>query len=147
MEPTNEWLQSRAKAMRRAPVLYERRMWALLRGRHLDGLKFQRQRVIGRYIVDFVCFRHRLIVEADGPQHEDRVEDAARDAWLAGQGFRVLRFRNSQIENHRHEVIAAICAAAIRSPSPLAGGGGAHRDPTTGGSRRLTDEGSHLRGR
>ncbi|WP_349312333.1 DUF559 domain-containing protein [Brevundimonas subvibrioides] len=69
-------------------------MWALLRGRHLEGLKFQRQKVIGRYIVDFVCFRHRLIVEADGPQHDDPDADAARDAWLTAQGFRVLRFPN-----------------------------------------------------
>ncbi len=80
MEPTDEWSQSRAKAMRRAPVLYERRMWALLRDRRFEGLKFQRQKVIGRYIVDFVCFRHRLIVEADGPQHDDPDADAARDA-------------------------------------------------------------------
>ena len=112
MKPTNEWLQSRAKAMRRAPVLYERRMWALLRDRRLEGLKFQRQKVIGRYIVDFVCFRHRLIVEADGPQHDDPEGDAARDDWLAAQGFRVLRFPNRQIENRSHEVIAAIRAAA-----------------------------------
>ncbi|WP_395651225.1 endonuclease domain-containing protein [Brevundimonas sp.] len=111
MEPTDEWLQSRARDMRKAPVLYEKRMWAVLRGRHLEGLKFQRQKVIGRYIVDFVCFRHRLIVEADGPQHEDRIEDAARDAWLTAQGFRILRFPNSQIENRSHEVVAAIRAA------------------------------------
>lgn len=111
MEPAGEWLQSRARAMRRAPVLYERRMWALLRARHLEGLKFQRQKVIGRYIVDFVCFRHRLIVEADGPQHDDPDADAARDAWLTEQGFRVLRFPNRQIENRSHEVIAAIRAA------------------------------------
>lgn len=114
MEPTGEWLQSRANEMRRTPVLYERRMWGLLRSRHLEGLKFQRQRVIGRYIVDFICFRNRLIVEADGPQHEDRAEDAARDVWLSAQGFRILRFANSQIENRAHEVVATIHPAAVR---------------------------------
>ncbi len=98
--------------MRHAPVLYERRLWKLLRDRRLDGLKFRRQVVIGRYIVDFLCLRHRLIVEADGPQHEDRAGDAARDEWLTGQGFRVLRFPNSQIENRGHEVLGAILAAA-----------------------------------
>ncbi|MDI1326663.1 MAG: DUF559 domain-containing protein [Brevundimonas sp.] len=132
----DEWLQQRAKEMRHEPVLYERRLWKLLRDRRLGGLKFRRQFRIGRYIVDFICLRHRLIVEADGPQHEERAEDATRDAWLRAQGFRLLRFPNQQIENRGEQVVAAILAAAeakvIRGPSPLAG---------EGGSRRLTDEG------
>ena len=107
----DDWLHTRAKTMRREPALYERRLWAILRDRRLEGLKFRRQVVIGRYVADFVCLRHRLIVEADGPQHDDRAEDAARDAWLRGQGFRVLRFPNQQIENRPHEVLAAIIAA------------------------------------
>ncbi len=98
--------------MRREPALYERRLWKILRDRRLEGLKFNRQKVIGRYIVDLVCFRYRLIVEADGLLQDDRVEyDAARDAWLVGEGFRVLRFRNQQIEMRDHEVVAAILAA------------------------------------
>ena len=82
-----------------------------MRDRRLAGLKFRRQMVIGRYIVDFVCLRHRLIVEADGPQHDDRIEDAERDAWLREQGFRVLRFANGMIGNQREEVLSAIVAA------------------------------------
>lgn len=110
-----DWLQERAKVMRKEPALYERRLWTLLRDRRLEGLKFRRQIVIGRYIADFVCLRHRLIVEADGPQHEDRIEhDAARDAWLNEQGFVVLRFTNSEIENRSWEVVSAILAAANR---------------------------------
>ncbi len=100
--------------MRREPVLYERRLWKLLRDRRLGTLKFRRQFKFedGPYIVDFICFRHRLIVEADGPHHEDRAQDAARDDWLRGQGFRVLRFPNQQIENHGEQVVATILAAA-----------------------------------
>ena len=127
----NDWLHDRARQMRREPVLYERRLWAILRDRRLEGLKFRRQMVLGRYIADFVCLRHRLIVEADGPQHDDRIEDAERDAWLREQGFRVLRFPNQMIENYREKVLAAIVAAT--DPSPLAG---------EGGSRSETDEGS-----
>ena len=106
-----DWLQARAKAMRRQPVLYERRLWTILRDRRLAGLKFRRQMVIGRYIADFVCLRHRLIVEADGPQLEDQIEDAVRDAWFREQGFRVLRFPNPMIENHCEKVLAAFVAA------------------------------------
>ncbi|WP_363297489.1 DUF559 domain-containing protein [Brevundimonas sp.] len=127
----NDWLHDRARQMRREPVLYERRLWSILRDRRLEGLKFRRQVVLGRYIADFVCLRHRLIVEADGPQHDDRIEDAERDAWLREQGFRVLRFPNQMIENHREKVLAAIVSAT--DPSPLAG---------EGGERSETDEGS-----
>ena len=108
----DEWLTQRAKEMRHEPVLYERRLWKLLRDRRLGGLKFRRQFRIGGYIVDFICFRHRLIVEADGLQHEDRAQDAARDDWLRSQGFRVLRFPNQQIENHGEQVVGAIMTAA-----------------------------------
>jgi len=64
--------------------------------RRLDGLKFRRQTSIGPFIVDFVCFDARLIVEADGPHHEAEA-DRARDAELARRGFRVLRFANRRI--------------------------------------------------
>ena len=111
-QPMDAWLQQRAKEMRREPVLYERRLWKLLRDRRLGGLKFRRQFVIGRYIVDFVCLRHRLIVEADGPHHDNRAQDAGRDDWLRGQGFRVLRFQNQEIENRSHEILEAVAAAA-----------------------------------
>lgn len=112
---SDDWLQGRAKDMRREPALYERRLWKLLRDRRLEDLKFRRQVVLGKYVVDFVCFRHRLIVEADGPPHEERVDhDAARDAWLTTEGFVVLRFTNQQIESRSWEVVAAIIAASKR---------------------------------
>jgi very-short-patch-repair endonuclease len=106
----DEWLHQRASEMRREPVLYERRLWKLLRDRRLEGLKFRRQVVIGRYIADFVCLRHRLIVEADGPTHDASLHDAERDAFLREQNFRVLRFANADIENRSHQVVAAILA-------------------------------------
>ena len=111
-----DWLHDRAKDMRRSRSVQEKRLWSILRDRRLGDMKFRRQVVIGRYVADFVCMRHRLIVEADGPHHEERIEyDAARDAWLRSQNFRVLRLPNSQIENRGHEVIAAILAAAGKS--------------------------------
>jgi len=107
----DEWLRQRAQVMRHDPVLYERRLWKLLRDRRLEGLKFRRQVVIGRYIADFVCLRHRLIVEADGPTHDASLHDAERDAFLREQNFRILRFPNADVENRRHEVVATILAA------------------------------------
>ena len=101
--------RSFAKSMRKAPAHHERKLWRLLRDRRLEGVKFRRQVPLGPYVADFVSFRHRLIVEADGPAHLTRVEyDRARDAWLRAQGFRVLRFPNEKIATDRHGVLSRI---------------------------------------
>jgi very-short-patch-repair endonuclease len=85
-----------AKRLRHAPTFNERVLWKLLRNRRLEELKFRRQVPLGRYVADFACFSHRLIVEADGPLH-DTLRDAERDAWLAAEGFSVLRVPNSRV--------------------------------------------------
>jgi len=85
----------------------EQKLWNILRARRLEGLKFRRQVPLGRYVVDFLCLRYRLIVEADGPLH-DPVHDAERDVWLRSQGFRVLRFQNHEISSRDWEVIGRI---------------------------------------
>jgi very-short-patch-repair endonuclease len=103
----------RARAQRRNATVVERDLWALLRDRRLDGLKFRRQVSLGRYIADFVCFDCKLIVEADGPFH-DEAHDAERDRWLQSEGFEVLRFTNSMVHARQHEVISAILEAASR---------------------------------
>lgn len=100
-----------AKSLRRRAPLNERRIWALLRDRRLDGLKFRRQEPLGPYVVDFICFKGRLVIEADGPLHEAE-RDRERDAWLAGQGFRVMRFPNLQIEVWPERVLDDIRSAA-----------------------------------
>ena len=100
-----------ARYMRRNPSATERRLWKLLRDRKLEGLKFRRQVPIGTYFADFVCLSCRIIVEADGPLHDEE-HDAKRDAWLTSQRFLVLRFPNRVIEGDPNVVFAAILAAA-----------------------------------
>ena len=58
-----------ARSLRKRMTDAERKLWKVLRGTQLEGLKFRRQQPIGAYIVDFVCFEKRLVVEADGRQH------------------------------------------------------------------------------
>jgi very-short-patch-repair endonuclease len=74
-------------------TLSEWRLWCALKGRQLDGWKFRRQAPIGPYVVDFVCFAARLVVELDGASHDDVKADydERRQAWLESQGFKVLR--------------------------------------------------------
>jgi very-short-patch-repair endonuclease len=98
MSPAGQRTRNHAKRMRRDPAYTERVLWRLLRNRRLEALKFRRQVPLGPYVADFVCFEHRLVVEADGPLHAERLDhDAARDAWLQGQRFQVLRFHNDLI--------------------------------------------------
>jgi very-short-patch-repair endonuclease len=115
-----------AKRMRREPTEAEAKLWSLLRGQRLGGLKFKRQEQLGDYIVDFVCFGARLIVEADGSQHSESARDAKRDAWLADQGFRILRFWNNEILGNTEGVSRLILDAALPplpNPSPTRGEG------------------------
>ena len=57
------------KALRKRPTDAEQLLWSRLRMKQMEGLKFKRQQAIDNYIVDFVCFENRIIIEADGGQH------------------------------------------------------------------------------
>jgi very-short-patch-repair endonuclease len=103
-------MRNRAKAMRREPTDAEKALWRILRDRRLSMLKFRRQVPIDHYIVDFICFEHRLIVEADGSQHAENSRDGGRDAFLAGQGFLILRFWNHDILTNPQMVADTILA-------------------------------------
>jgi very-short-patch-repair endonuclease len=108
-----------AKQLRKEMTEAEHLLWLHLRAHRLDGQKFRRQQPIGPYIVDFVQFDARLIVEADGGQHNESASDRTRDAWLASQGFRVLRFWNHDILQRTDAVLESIWAAVATSPPPL----------------------------
>ena len=114
-----------AKRNRRNQTDAERKLWSLLRGTRLGGWKFKRQEQIGDYIVDFVCFGARLIIEADGSQHADSSDDDLRTAWLESQGFRVMRFWNNDILQNAEGVAIAISEALppLPNPSPARGEG------------------------
>ena len=96
--------------MRRQPTEAERALWLLLRDRRLSQTKWRHQVPLGSYIVDFVCFERRVVVECDGTQHAENVRDWARDAWLASQGFAVVRFWNQAVLKERSSVIDTILA-------------------------------------
>ena len=72
-------------------------MWRLLRDRRLSASKFRREVPFRNYILDFVCFDQRLVVEIDGSQHADSERDEARDAALMAEGFRIARYWNNDV--------------------------------------------------
>ena len=83
--------------MRRAFTDAKGAMWQLLRQPRLAGFKFRRQVPFQRYILDFVCFEQKIVVEVDGSQHFDSKRDERRDKLLEREGFRILRYWNNDV--------------------------------------------------
>ena len=100
----------RARELRRDATDAERRLWSALRDHRLRGYRFRRQHLIGDFIVDFACTRHRLIIEADGGQHAENEADLRRTAWLEVEGWRVLRFWNNDVLANTEGVVQTILA-------------------------------------
>ncbi len=105
-------IRLRARELRRATTPAEQQLWEHLRNRKLGGLKFRRQHPIGRFIVDFYCAEHRLVIELDGPIHSRQsARDHARTAWLESRGYQELRFKNEQVNEQLQVVLEQIVAA------------------------------------
>ncbi len=92
-------LKEFAKKNRQYPTEAEMIMWEYLRSKQL-WFKFNRQYIIGDYIVDFVCLDKKLIIEVDGGYHseyEQMEKDIHRTEHLKHLGFSVLRFSNEEV--------------------------------------------------
>ena len=101
-----------AQALRRDMTPWERKLWYLFLREY--PLRFQRQKVIGNYIVDFYCAKAGLIVELDGSGHyqpEQMEKDAERTKVLSNMNLRVLRFVNTEID----ENFSGVCETIDRT--------------------------------
>ena len=108
---SNKDLTPNAQALRRNMTDAERRLWYDFL-KHIP-LTVNRQKVIGRYIVDFYIHAAGLVIELDGEQHgepEGLAKDAARDAWLREQGLTVLRYSNYEVKTSLEGVCQDILA-------------------------------------
>jgi adenine-specific DNA-methyltransferase len=124
--------RTKARQLRKNMTDAERTLWRHLRLRQFAGYKFRRQLPIGKYIVDFVCFERKLIIELDGSQHSEEVAyDLERSAWLEEQGFRILRFWDNQVFNET-DGVKEIIIEALYGPSNTP-----HLNPPPQGGRRL----------
>ncbi|CAL65319.1 vitamin B12 dependent-methionine synthase activation domain-containing protein [Christiangramia forsetii] len=105
----------------------ETKLWEAFSGKKLEGFKFRRQHIIGSYIADFVCLKEKLVIEVDGLIHQlpdHKLSDEARTAWLKEQGFRVVRFTNSQVLEDLDSVLDKTLSALKKAPPSGAGGAG-----------------------
>lgn len=93
-------LKAVSQNLRKSATDTEKYLWSRLRGKQLKGYQFYRQKVLGRYIVDFYCPKARLVIELDGGQHYEeaaREKDQARDEALKKIGLTVLRFSDREV--------------------------------------------------
>ena len=118
-----------ARQLRRNQTDAERKLWRSLRLLKSQGFHFRRQVPIDGIIVDFACYSSRLVIEVDGGQHNEatgRAADKQRDAMLAENNFRVLRFWNNDVlanpEGVMEVVVASLAATPTPNPSPQGGG-------------------------
>jgi very-short-patch-repair endonuclease len=109
-----------ARTRRKRLTPQEVKIWMKLRELKKLGFHFRRQAPIGRYIVDFASFGARIVIEVDGGQHNcgGGIElDRQRDVFLRSQGFRILRFWNSDVDQNLEGVLETILDAS-RTPTP-----------------------------
>jgi very-short-patch-repair endonuclease len=117
-------INAHASELRRNSTDAEQRLWRHLRNRNLSGFKFRRQETVGPFVADFACVERKVIVEADGGQHELE-RDRQRTSRLESLGWIVLRFWNDEVLTQTEAVLEAILRACEErgkgkpSPCPL----------------------------
>ena len=128
MKPRNS-LYPFARELRNNSTDTERFLWRYLKNRQIEGVKFRRQQPVEAYIVDFVSFDKRIVIELDGGQHAENEEyDVQRDACLRANGFVVLRFWNNDVIENIEGVLEVVREWCLRGtpppPNPLPQGVG-----------------------
>ena len=110
-----------ARRLRKTMTPQEIKLWVHLRSWRNRGFHFRRQAPRDEYIVDFVCLKQKLVVEVDGGQHnhdEHAARDRRRDRPFMRDGFRVLRFWNSDVDQNLIGVLETIDVALQEKQAP-----------------------------
>jgi len=103
------------RELRSESTVAEKLLWAELRNRKLNGLKFRRQHPLYKFIVDFYCNERKMVVELDGNVHDEKINmeyDEARTSMLAGLNIIVLRFKNEEVISNMKDVLKKIVDTA-----------------------------------
>ena len=100
-----------ARELRKNQTGAEELLWSRLRGKQILGVTFNRQKPLGRYIVDFYSFAAKLVIELDGSQHYEPdavADDFERTKVLESLGLKVIRFDNSPVFKELESVLSVI---------------------------------------
>ena len=116
--------QTLAKRLRRSMTRAEQSLWWELRRLREPGTHFRRQSPFGPHVVDFLCHGARLVIEVDGGVHDAlgrQHDDAERQAWIESRGYKVIRFKNADVQQDIGTVVRAIAAEMRQRKSNTAG--------------------------
>ncbi len=112
-----------ARRLRKSSTDTERALWYQIRKSAIEETKFRRQQPLGPYVVDFVSFQEKIIVELDGGQHAVNIEsDQVRESYLHEKGYRVLRFWNNEVLENMAGVLEVIRRAILDGRELSVGG-------------------------
>ncbi|QIW14937.1 hypothetical protein A4G20_00360 [Pasteurellaceae bacterium RH1A] len=111
MKPYTKSLKPFSQQLRSDQTEAENKLWKRINRDQLLGFRFNRQKPLLNYIVDFYCAKAKLIIELDGGQHfepEYQEKDALRDKELNTLGFTVMRFHNGEVLYEIESVVERI---------------------------------------
>ena len=104
--PYNPDLKQKAKELRRAGNLSEVLLWNQIKNKQLGGLDFDRQKIIGNYIVDFYCAEKQVVIEIDGCSNDQKIKyDAKREAYLLSLNLTVIHLLDSDVRDNLSGVL------------------------------------------
>ncbi len=98
-----------ARVLRKNQTPWERKLWYCFLKSY--PIRFQRQKPIDNYIVDFYCFQAKLVIELDGSQHYDpnaMEKDTLRTKEIEKNGLKLIRFTNLDIDKNFYGVCTVI---------------------------------------
>ena len=101
----------KAKVLRKNMTLSERKVWEILKGKQIMGLRFRPQHPIDIFIADFYCHPLKLVIEIDGGIHqleENKEYDIGREAEIERWGIKIFRLTNDEIDENISQVKAKI---------------------------------------
>ncbi len=118
--PYNPKLKERARTLRKAGNLSEVLFWKQVRNKQFKGFDFDRQKIIGNYIVDFFCTNCNVVIEIDGSSHDDKVEyDAERDTFLESLGLTVIHIPDLDVKKNMSGVMEMLYNHPALKEPPL----------------------------
>lgn len=115
----NNLLKQRSRELRKNMTMAEKKLWHQLRQQRLGGIQFRRQVILGKYIVDFIAFNPKIVIEVDGSQHFDKLNyDQKRTNYLESLGYVVLRYWNNEVLKDINAVLNDIWNNCFNSLHP-----------------------------
>jgi len=120
--PYNKALKSKAASLRKAGNLSEALLWLQLKNKQFKGFDFDRQKIIGNFIVDFFCVDNGVVIEVDGDSHDEKYEyDCRRETFLQDLGLTIIHILDIDVKKNIEGVMLMLekHSAFVKNDHPV----------------------------